>query len=75
MVVDFFSRGCYLKKSVKICVFNNLTRMLYLFQYLPKRYYCYFSNFSAAILMGKPFHFRVEIIAEKEKYNLSGVGD
>jgi hypothetical protein len=49
--------------------------VLYIFQYLPKRHYYYFRNFSAAILMGKPFLFRVEVIAEKEKYNLLGVGD
>ncbi len=74
--IDFFSRGCYLDKIIKtLSILNNSTRVLYVFQHLPKRHYCFFRNFSAAIFMDMPFHFEIAVIAEKEKYNFVGVGD
>ena len=75
-VIDFFSRGCYLDKTIKtLSILNNSTRVLYVFQYSPKRHYCCFRNFSAPIFIGMSFLCGIEGSAEKEKYNLLGVGD
>jgi hypothetical protein len=63
------------KISITLSLLKNLTMILYIFLHHPKRRYCCFSNNAVVIFMGVPFPFGVEVIAEKEKYNLLGVGD
>ena len=76
VVVDFFSRGCYSDKTIKtLSVLNNSTRVLYVFQYDPESHYCCFRNFFDPSFIGMSFLCGIEIISEKEKYNLLGVGD
>jgi hypothetical protein len=75
-VIDFFNRGCYLGKiSITLSLLNNLPMIIYIFLHHSKRHYRCFSNNAAAIFIGVPFPFGVEVIAEKEQYNLLGVGD